>query len=430
VAVALLDADPARAVALARPEGHVSLVVTEPLDAERAATCRAAGVEVVDAPELDVRLVSRWLTDGYRLYRAVRDAGYDRLVFQGHDAYCALRARQLGLAFAGTEITVEPADENGERPDFLPMDRVGELVTEQIVQDLLNEQPTVGREPPSVSVVVAFHERTNYLDQCLDALTRQTHPALEVLVADDGSASRGAVDYLSELEGRQYPWPFRVLRLPRGGVAATRNRAADAASHDTLLFVDDDDVPYETLVEVLARGWAAAGVDVVAAGSRVFRGEGVPSPVTGDKITIPFGNARELGLLGNHFGSVCCLWSRGTFERLGGFRDVFYEDWEVLARASLQGVRIAGSPDPLYWYRIAAGSRFSGASPAKRETGRTAIAELYESRLPDDMRLLPYLAAGAYAELERSEQHAPPRRPRAGVAALRQRLGAQLRRGS
>jgi GT2 family glycosyltransferase len=421
VAVALLDADPARALALARSERDVSLVVTEPLDAERAATCRAAGIEVVDAPQIDVQPVSRWLTEGYRLYSAVRDAGYDRLIFRGHDAYCALRARHLGVAFSGTEIAVEHVDEDGERPDFLPMDRVGELVTEQIVHELLNEQPAAGREVPSVSVVVAFHERTNYLDQCLDALTRQTHPALEVLVADDGSMSRAAADYLSELEGRQYPWPFRLLRFPRGGVAATRNRAADAASHDTLLFVDDDDVPYETLVEVLARGWAAAGVDVVAAGSRVFRGEGAPSPAPGDKITIPFGNARELGLLGNHFGSVCCLWSRGTFERLGGFRDVFYEDWEVLARASLQGVRIAGSPDPLYWYRIAAGSRFSGASPAKRATGRAAIAELYESRLPEDMRLLPHLTAGAYAELDRIAQNAPPPTRRARLAALRRR---------
>jgi GT2 family glycosyltransferase len=427
VAVALLDADPARAVALARSERNVSLVVTEPLDAERAATCRAAGIEVVDAPQIDVQPVSRWLTEGYRLYRAVRGAGYERLVFQGHDAYCALRARQLGMTFAQTEITVEHADENDPRPDFLPIDRVGELVTEDIVRDLLNEESAAGREPPGVSVVVAFHERTNYLEQCLDALARQTYPALEVLVADDGSTSRAAADYLSDLERRQYPWPFRVLRFPRDGVAATRNRAAEAASQETLLFVDDDDVPYDTLVEMLAGGWAAAHVDVVAAGSRVFRGEGGPSPAPGDKITIPFGNARELGLLGNHFGSICCLWSRGTFERLGGFRDVFYEDWEVLARASLQDVRIAGSPDPLYWYRITAGSRFSGASPAKREMGRTAIAELYESRLPEDMRLLPYLAAGAYAELDRSAQHVSPGGPQGRMAALRQRLGSQLR---
>jgi GT2 family glycosyltransferase len=430
VAVALLDADPAGAIELARSERPLSLVVTEPLEPERAATCRAAGVEVVDAPVLDVTPVSSWLTDGYRLYRAVRRAGYDRLVFQGHNAYCAMRARQLGLAFAETEITVDRAEENDERSDFLPMDRVGELVTEDIVRDLLNEQPTAGRTPPSVSVVIAFHERTNYLDQCLDALTRQTYPPLEVIVADDGSRSRAAADFLSELEGRQYPWQFRVLRLPHDGVAATRNRAAEAAAHETLLFVDDDDVPYDSLVEVLARGWAVADVDVVVAGSRVFRGEGAPTPTQGDKITISFGNARELGLLGNHFGT-CCLWSRETFEQLGGYRDAVYEDWEVLARASLRGVRIAGTPDPVYWYRITSGSRFSGASQAKkRETGRAAIAELYGKRLPDGMRLLPHLTAGAYAELERLAQQAPRRRPRARVAGLRRRLVALLRRGS
>jgi GT2 family glycosyltransferase len=414
VAVALLDADPARAVALARSEPDVSLVVTQPLEAER-----VAGVEVAQAPQLDVTPVSRWLTNSYRLYRAVRKADYDRLVFQGHDAYCTLRARQLGLGFAGTEIVVEDSDDDGERSDFLPLDRVGELVTAEIVRDLVNEKPVAARELPSVTVVVAFHERTNYLDHCLDALARQTYPALEIIVADDGSTSRAAHDYLAEVEGRQYPWPFRLLRLQHGGVAATRNRAAESASHATLLFVDDDDVPYDDLVEVLARGWARAGVDVVAAGSRVFRREGVPSPTVGDKITIPFGNARELGLLGNHFGSTCCLWSRATFEDLAGFRDVFYEDWELLARASLRGVRIAGTPDPFYWQRITPGSRFSGASEAKRESGRAAIAELYAPELSDGMRLLPHLAAGAYAQLDRAPQHSP--------ATLRQRLGALLR---
>jgi GT2 family glycosyltransferase len=421
VAVALLDADPARAVALARSESHVSLVVTQPLDAESAATCRAAGVELVEAPELDVKPVSRWLTDGYRLYRAARDAGYDRLVFQGHDAYCALRARQLGLGFAGTEIVVEYAVDGGERPDFLPLDRVGELVTAEIVRNLLNEQPDAARELPSVSVVVAFHERTNYLDQCLDALARQTYGAMEVVVADDGSTSSAARAYLSDLEARQHPWPFRLLRLPHNGVAATRNRAAQAASNDTLLFVDDDDVPYDDLVEALARGWTVSGVDVVAAGSRVFRGEDAPRPTPGDKITISFGNARELGLLGNHFGT-CCLWSRKTFEDLGGYRDVFYEDWELLARAALRRVLIAGSPDPLYWYRIASGSRFSGASEAKKETGRAVIAEVYAGELRDGLRLLPHLAAGAYAQLDRDVHHAP--------APSRGRLGALLRRRS
>jgi GT2 family glycosyltransferase len=413
VAVALLDADPQRAVALARSEPDVSLVVTQPLEAEG-----VTGVEVVQAPSLDVTPVSRWLTDGYRLYRAVREAGYDRLVFQGHDAYCALRAQQLGLALVGIEIVVEDADADGELPDFLPLDRVGELVTAEIVRDLVNEQPVVAREVPTVSVIVAFHERTNYLDDCLDALARQTTAAMEVIVADDGSASRAARDYLVELESRQFPWPFRLLRLPHGGVAATRNRAAEAASNDTLLFVDDDDVPYEDLVEVLAHGWAAAGVDVVAAGSRVFRGEGAPAPTPGDKITISFGNARELGLLGNHFGT-CCLWSRATFDDVGGYRDVFYEDWELLARASLRGVRIAGTPDPLYWYRIASGSRFSGASEAKKETGRAAIAELYGAELSDGMRLLPQLVTGAYAQLDREVRQAP--------AGPRRSLGALLR---
>jgi glycosyltransferase involved in cell wall biosynthesis len=465
LSVAVLDGPASLALELAGLGHHVSLVLTRELREDEAAACRARGVEVSTAPTLDVVPASPWLTSGYRLYRALRGSHEDVLVFEGHDAYCATRAKQLGLDFGSAAIVARFGD--GHPPlGFLSKSRAGELLTDRLVLELADAvvcdtaslewwrdqgwslpprryvrserdddaQPAAGWAkvlqphaqarparalPELVSVVVPFHERTTYLHQCLEGLARQTYERLEVIVADDGSASPAAKRYLGELESRKWPWPFRVLRLPHGGVGATRNRAVGVAEGDAIVFVDDD-VLFPDLVEVLVRGQSHAGVDVVAAATRVFRGEGPPRPGPADKVTIPFGEARELGLLGNHFGSVTCIWPRPLLDELGGFRDVFFEDWELLARAAFGGARIAGTPDPLLWYRLTRDARFSGSRLADRLEARSAIAELYAGTLPAGTRLLPLLAAGAYGELDRREHTAGP--PPGSLARRARRL--------
>jgi hypothetical protein len=44
-----------------------------------------------------------------------------------------------------------------------------------------------------------------------------------------------------------------------------------------------------------------------------------------------------------------------------------------------------------------------------RDTAVPQLADLFAERLPDDLRLLPRLAAGAYAELERRARAEQPR---------------------
>jgi len=99
---------------------------------------------------------------------------------------------------------------------------------------------------PTVSVIIATHNRQWLLERCLQALASQTYPLdlLEVWVAADGCTD-GTVAWL-----RAYPAPFRLCLLVTAGegAAAARNRALERATGELTLFLDDDVIAEPGLV--------------------------------------------------------------------------------------------------------------------------------------------------------------------------------------
>lgn len=82
--------------------------------------------------------------------------------------------------------------------------------------------------------------------RCLDGISRQSLPPLETIVVDDGSH-----DDTPEIAASM---GVRVLRLSRNeGPARARNRGAEAARGEAVLFLDADVVIPEDLVEKVAR---------------------------------------------------------------------------------------------------------------------------------------------------------------------------------
>jgi glycosyltransferase involved in cell wall biosynthesis len=413
-----------------------------------------------------------YLETSYGLYRSLCEKPFDAVVFDfpGGHAYCTAVARRLGLAFQETPVVVRcvgSALRPGERGDdgglFLSKNRAGVAVTERLavehadaivcdreamaaleangwslpVRRFVLERDddrdrafasiwaaaldcgtrpaeraeTIGLAP--VSVVVARYERTEYLPLCLDALARQDHPVQEVVVVDDGSTTPAAAAQLERLERDLWPFALRVLRLPHAGVSAARNAGWRAAEADLVVFVDDDDIPYDDLVGTLVRARSVSGSDVVVSGARYFRADASPIPHDDDVIKLYLGRPYEVGLLSNQYGGPVALWSRQLLDRIGGFANVtVLEDWEILARATRTGARVAALPEPRYWYRLTRDSLFSSGKfrTVERNEGLEAVARVYADALPDGLRLVPRLALGAYEELEHRRRAAEPRR--------------------
>ena len=245
---------------------------------------------------------------------------------------------------------------------------------------------------PTVSVVVTHYERPELVQHCLDGLRRQTYAGLEVIVVDDGSPSNEAELALAALEVDEWPWPFRVIRQQNQYLGAARNTGWRVATGDFVAFLDDDDVPYDSFVESLVRAQRSSGADVVTCGMRFFhRPTGPPGADKDDLMWLYIGEPRELGVVQNQYGGSCSLWRKDLLERLGGFHEqhgVTYEDWELLARASLQGASVVSVPEALMWYRIDSGSMIR----TKREYEcRRVLTDAFAAELPSTLRLLPSL---------------------------------------
>jgi succinoglycan biosynthesis protein ExoM len=98
----------------------------------------------------------------------------------------------------------------------------------------------------SVMVAVLTYRRPGDLSEILPLLEREaalvTGASVDVLVVDNDPDASAA---------HSVPAPARYVHEPQPGIAAARNRAlAEAAGHDVLVFIDDDERP--------CAGWLAA----------------------------------------------------------------------------------------------------------------------------------------------------------------------------
>ncbi|MFH9890938.1 glycosyltransferase family 2 protein [Streptomyces luteogriseus] len=111
--------------------------------------------------------------------------------------------------------------------------------------------------PPSVSVIVATHDRPGMLRECLDSLLRAEYRDFEVIVVDNAPAD----DTAERLVREAYAGRVRYVREPLAGLAHAHNRGLAAARGEIAAFTDDD-----TLVDP---GWLAALAEGFARGPGV-----------------------------------------------------------------------------------------------------------------------------------------------------------------
>lgn len=109
---------------------------------------------------------------------------------------------------------------------------------------------------PRVAVVVVTWNGRGHLARCLPALAAQTWPAVEVVVADNGSTD-GTVAWLAET------WPaVRVLALGANlGFAEANNRAIRATDTRWVALLNNDTLP--------SPGWVAASMAAARADARI-----------------------------------------------------------------------------------------------------------------------------------------------------------------
>jgi glycosyltransferase involved in cell wall biosynthesis len=100
----------------------------------------------------------------------------------------------------------------------------------------------------ALSIVIPTYNRSEILDRCLAAISKQTYPRddFEVIVVDDGSqdSTQSTADrWLSEPA-----FNLKYLRQPNSGANVARNFAIRESEGRLLLFINDDTIAAPTMI--------------------------------------------------------------------------------------------------------------------------------------------------------------------------------------
>ena len=95
--------------------------------------------------------------------------------------------------------------------------------------------------PFTISVVIPLYNKEQAIECTLKSVLRQTRPADELIIVDDGSTDASVAKVERLLEAERPTTPVRILRQQNQGVSVARNRGAEEARHEFIAFLDGDD---------------------------------------------------------------------------------------------------------------------------------------------------------------------------------------------
>jgi glycosyltransferase involved in cell wall biosynthesis len=201
--------------------------------------------------------------------------------------------------------------------------------------------PASARRPEArsdVSVVIPARNSASTIEGCLAALAEQTVAPGEVIVVDDGST-----DDTPEIARRM---GAEVLTQDHAGAGAARNRGAEAARGELLLFTDADCAPVRDWIERLVETLDGDGV-VAARGVTTSE---QPEPAARfaqleyDEKYRQLARHESVALVATYSAA----YRRDAFWRFGGFDEGFVgatsEDQELSFRLADAGLKIAFVP--------------------------------------------------------------------------------------
>jgi glycosyltransferase involved in cell wall biosynthesis len=207
---------------------------------------------------------------------------------------------------------------------------------------------------PTVSVIIPAYNSAATISRALDSVLRQSVPASEIIVIDDGSQD--------ELESALQPYRERVLflRQQNAGPAAARNNGARNARGRLLAFLDADDFWHPRKLELQLAAFRERP-DISLCWTR---GRRWTAGIAGDEELAPeltrpqyISEFAEV-FKAPYFGTPGVMMPAEVFHRLGGFREDLQsaEDVDLWLRASYGKVTaripaqlfcIVGSPTSL-----------------------------------------------------------------------------------
>jgi len=247
-------------------------------------------------------------------------------------------------------------------------------------------------DPPLVSICMAAFNRHEPLAHAITSVERQTYPNIELILVDDASTDAPTRAFMEALKPRFAARGWKLLRNEENSwQGISRRRAASAARGKYLLFMDDDNAAWPDQVETFVTAAEHSGADILTCQMQPFLGGGPPPAhrATRPDKWMPIGPCSAVGLFWNCFGDANMFMTREAWNRMGGFTTdrAYFEDWEFLMQATLDGLRLECLPEILFCYRIWEGAQTSAHDPeflhrSYARAARPALAAMPETLRP------------------------------------------------
>ncbi|MDL2271437.1 glycosyltransferase [Desulfovibrio sp. OttesenSCG-928-I05] len=187
---------------------------------------------------------------------------------------------------------------------------------------------------PLASVIITTRDRPELLRTALKSLCRQLFTDFEVIVVNDGGVDPAPV--LAE-----FATTLRIVALENEvnmGVAASRNRALDAASGRFIAYLDDDDFYYEDHLQILLVAMLKHNTAVAYS----LANEAQQKREDGEYVTV----SRRVSwnqefdpqklCEGNYIPTLCVIHEKSCLDITGKFKEHLdrHEDWDLWLRLS------------------------------------------------------------------------------------------------
>ena len=207
-------------------------------------------------------------------------------------------------------------------------------------------------ENQTVAVIIPVYGGQAYLAEAIESVLRQTRPATEILIIDDGSPDGSLRIAQAYAESHS---TVRVVSQVNAGVSASRNRGAALTTATWLAFLDQDDLwEAAKLQQQLETLLLTPGADLCVTEQRYLQPRGDGTFSTTGVIGLP--PAREIGrrLYGSlRFVPSAVMVRRDRFLAAGGFDSSAQpcEDWDLWLRLEQAGATFVVCHEPLLLYR-------------------------------------------------------------------------------
>jgi glycosyltransferase involved in cell wall biosynthesis/peptidoglycan/xylan/chitin deacetylase (PgdA/CDA1 family) len=202
--------------------------------------------------------------------------------------------------------------------------------------------------PDAVAIVITCRNLGRTLLEAVDSVLRQTRPASELLIVDDGSDDLYTRQELAALERDGH----RVERTPNRGVSAARNAGIRATSASSIVLLDADDMLAPQYIEKLGACLDQdPALDYVSCAMRGFGGSSYiwrpPDPQLPESIITGVVHASS-------------MFRRGVWETVGGFdetvpRNEVLDFWTTVLEHGFRGIVLE---EPLLLYRVRPDSQY------------------------------------------------------------------------